>query len=1094
MYLANIYAPHDYTMKPEFFDELSKLSFHPDTIFLGDFNIVGNHFFDHFPPLPRTAQDSHYLTDFKFNRELVDPVLDYLSLDPTERVSSNLNISHISTFSRINKSSESETRIDIILVPESLKSYFIPLDSQSISISDHRLVSMEFSPPMVSTQVSWKKIFPHVAKSQSIANWTSKFFNYPRNLSSDQAATTWVTLKSRLIKFNSHSGSRKVRKISAQLKSLLNEQAHLKANSSYPPSTQWISRWQEIEYKILQIHKENDRITLLQANARWTALGERPNKAFYKSVNTRKLATSITSLNTSHGNSSEPALVNQEIFSFYDSLYRSSNSCPDNYSLERPLKLNSVDIKYLTERICPAEVISTVRTLPNNKSPGPDGIPYEYYKQNLKQLMKILIPMFNGILSSSMVIPDAGNVITVLLYKKGDRSNLKNWRPIALSNTDCKIYSKILAKRIGKIMQSYISPQQFGFVPNRSIWDNIFQVNNVTVSTGVKGALAFLDQEKAYDRVSWSYLRRILKDMDFPNPIITWILNSLSSSSIKIIGLDTFTDPISPSRGLRQGDPLSPILYNIAFDPFIRTINTHIKGISIHSQDPLRILAFADDCVVGLKDRHDTKMLEKIVTEYESISQAKLNKLKTQIILLGKQRFILPFKSRPTSQPVTHLGIPFTKTGPTTSLIEASLLSKVSSSIMSFKAHNVTIIGRVTLINTFIVSKLYYYSRICSFSPSFIRQLSALINKFVWNSTQPSRPLSSLFGSISLGGLGLIDFPTKCSLIFGKWLYHVLFPSPDWIWSKSACFAFSKALKLLNPANKYTLLNYFASHPNPNGPHQLADFWRTVLLEIRRNKWIVQYSFRNTNHGVKKEFSLTFRSLPLSSPIPHILEDYSRFRITTIAHELPHDIQIANPDKIYKLAHSQLVPPKYRANYWKFVTRSYKLADREPFRNFLCLHCNQTDSHLHRFVLCKTAQLIWSTVLHHFLEFEKTIDASTIMEIILGNFDKFPKFRSELITVLVHNAMWTIHCMFVNQYSLVSNNTYTSAPTIQPISSQQIVNTLIENITKCFYTIFISYALPRHSLSRMLNSNPFKTVTIDKTNGTVRITPPNPNS
>ena len=190
--------------------------------------------------------------------------------------------------------------------------------------------------------------------------------------------------------------------------------------------------------------------------------------------------------------------VNHEIHSFYHQLYFLDDNCHSEFPVELPSGLSSEESSSLTKPIKPCDIITVVKTLPNNKYPGLAGIPYEFFKKNLRQLMKILIPMFNGMISNSSIIPDSGNVITVLLYKKGDQSELKNWLPIALSKADSKILSKIMAVRIGKLMRSHILPQQFGFVPNQSIWDNIFQVNNVILSSQSKGALTFLDQEKAY--------------------------------------------------------------------------------------------------------------------------------------------------------------------------------------------------------------------------------------------------------------------------------------------------------------------------------------------------------------------------------------------------------------------------------------------------------------------------------------------------------------------------------------------------------------------------------------------------------------------
>ena len=224
-----------------------------------------------------------------------------------------------------------------------------------------------------------------------------------------------MSLKNRLIRFYSQTGSKRQRKISSQLKSLLNVQEHFKRTSLCPPTPQWIYCWKDIQNKIFQFHKTNDCILHLQANARWTTHGERPTKAFYNSVKSRRLATSISTLDSPAGLVSSPDLVNRVIHSFYQQLYSSDSTCPPEFPLALPAGLSLEESSSLVAPITPKDIVAVIKKLPNNKSPGPDGIPYEFFKKNLKQLMKILIPMYNDMISRSSIIPDSGNVITVLL-------------------------------------------------------------------------------------------------------------------------------------------------------------------------------------------------------------------------------------------------------------------------------------------------------------------------------------------------------------------------------------------------------------------------------------------------------------------------------------------------------------------------------------------------------------------------------------------------------------------------------------------------------------------------------------------------------
>ena len=165
---------------------------------------------------------------------------------------------------------------------------------------------------------------------------------------------------------------------------------------------------------------------------------------------------------------------------------------------------------------------------------------------------------------------------------------------------------------------------------------------------------------------------------------------------------------------------------------------------------------------------------------------------------------------------------------------------------------------------------------------------------------------------------------------------------------------------------------------------------------------MISCKFINKFRGVNKEFSLSFYLLPLDSLIPFVPNDPSRFRIIAFAYNLNQYISIQGPNKIFQLANSRVVPPKYRSDYWKIITRSYKLANCELFRERICLHCKAVGIHLYRFIGCPVDVSVWNLIFLHFLEFSTKPTTANIMKIILGNFDCFPKFHPSLISVLVY--------------------------------------------------------------------------------------------
>jgi hypothetical protein len=175
-----------------------------------------------------------------------------------------------------------------------------------------------------------------------------------------------------------------------------------------------------------------------------------------------------------------------------------------------------------------------------------------------------------------------------LLYKKKDKRDIQNYQPITLLNTDYKIYTKIIANRLRVVAPNLIHYDQAGFMPNRSIYDQTKIVELMIKwceNTGNQGMIVCLDQEKAYDRIDLNYLWQALSAYGFPGPFINRIKNlySKAATAIRINGFVSETFEVR--RGVRQGDPMSCLLYNLAIEPLIESIRSSpLKGFSINAQ------------------------------------------------------------------------------------------------------------------------------------------------------------------------------------------------------------------------------------------------------------------------------------------------------------------------------------------------------------------------------------------------------------------------------------------------------------------------------------------------------------------------------
>ena len=212
------------------------------------------------------------------------------------------------------------------------------------------------------------------------------------------------------------------------------------------------------------------------------------------------------------------------------------------------------------------ELEAAIKKMNLNKSPGSDGLPVEFYKSFWPFLKDDLRALLNdsydhGNLSMSQI-----NASLRLLYKKGERTLLKNWRPISLLNTDYKLLSTILAMRLKPLLPKVINEDQTCGVPGRTIFENLFRLRDITQEAMINNSnliMVNLDQEKAFDKIDRTFPFKSMAKMNFGPSFIHWIKVLYEHANCNIVNNGWTFDAVTLYRGVRQGCPLSPLLYII---------------------------------------------------------------------------------------------------------------------------------------------------------------------------------------------------------------------------------------------------------------------------------------------------------------------------------------------------------------------------------------------------------------------------------------------------------------------------------------------------------------------------------------------------
>ncbi|CAL5398010.1 unnamed protein product [Camellia sinensis] len=315
---------------------------------------------------------------------------------------------------------------------------------------------------------------------------------------------------------------------------------------------------------------------------------------------------------------------------------------------------------------------------------------------------------------NSKLVQGLNSSFVTLIPKADNPSCLNDFRPISLIGSLYKILAKILSNRMKKVMPCIISETQSAFIGGRNILDGIFIANEIVDSwkkNQKKGIVLKLDFQKAFDSINWAFLFSMLSNFGFGNKWISWIQECLTSAKISILVNGSPTSEFSPERGLRQGDPLSPLLFNIVAEVLnillLRALQRGlIKGAVVGAND-VRIthLQFADDTILFCEaDWGEIVAIKRILRCFEILSGLKINYHKSVVCGIGlddelSKEFASKLNCLQQSLPLKYLGLPL-GASPRKRRTWQPVIDKCKQKLATWKRRFLSFAGRLTLIKS----------------------------------------------------------------------------------------------------------------------------------------------------------------------------------------------------------------------------------------------------------------------------------------------------------------------------------------------------------------------------------------------------------
>ena len=382
---------------------------------------------------------------------------------------------------------------------------------------------------------------------------------------------------------------------------------------------------------------------------------------------------------------------------------------------------------------------------------------------------------------SNGILPEtARKSVVALIFKKGDRKLLKNYRPICLSNYDYKILSFVLANRLQKVIHKLINPVQTGYIKNRSMNTNIRLIMEIIEHCemqGSPGAIISLDFEKAFDSLNWDFMLTIMSKYGFGDFFSRWIKILYNDPLLLIKNNGWLSKEIPMLRGIRQGCPLSALLFILSVECLSIKLRESkvIKGIEIGSVE-FRILQYADDSILTVANDTSLQNSLKVIQDFTKVSGLKLNFDKCEGLWLGSLKgspediFGITFKE----QPLRVLGV---YVGKNESLCQSKnwdlKIEKVEKLLTKWESRKINLYDKVMVVKSLVMPIITLNLSVLVVPIQILNQIQKLIFNFIWGKIHKVK-MKTVIGHYEDGGLGVPDIFSRERALKASWFSRLL--------------------------------------------------------------------------------------------------------------------------------------------------------------------------------------------------------------------------------------------------------------------------------------------------------------------------------
>lgn len=438
-----------------------------------------------------------------------------------------------------------------------------------------------------------------------------------------------------------------------------------------------------------------------------------------------------------------------------------------------------------------SEIREAVMSINGNKAPGPDGFSATFYESYWHIVGEDVIRDVRDFFISSYLHPQQNETHIRLIPKIVGPRSVADYRPIALCNTHYKIIAKLLTRRLKPLLPLLISDTQTAFVSGRAISDNVLITHETlhylrTSEAKKRCSMAVkTDMSKTYDRIEWSFVKEVLRLLGFDPVWIGWIMTCIESVSYSFLINGSPQGLVKPTRGLRQGDPLSPHIFILCTEVLSALCakgqaDGFLLGIRVaHGSPSINHLLFADDTMFFCKSKPScVSALMRILAIYEEVSGQRINPQKSAITFSAKTPEIVRDRVKQTMEIYNeggvgkYLGLP-EQFGRRKRDIFASILDRIRQKSHSWMAKFLSGAGKQVMLKS-VLAAMPCHAMSCFKLPlSLCKQIQSLLTRFWWDASPEKKKMCWVaWDTLTLpkyaGGLGFQDIETFNDALLAK--------------------------------------------------------------------------------------------------------------------------------------------------------------------------------------------------------------------------------------------------------------------------------------------------------------------------------------